>query len=149
MFGLITVAAAGAAFVSPTPIALPPSDEFSVLIDGEPAFVYMGTVDGAAVHNGSFVYIALTQGGTPRHVQVTPTGGRTATPATLRPPPVGGPALPAVAVDGGRWGFSVDRPFSAAYQLASFSSGLMVFAHYTDPHPPAKDDPSVVYFGPG
>ena len=79
--------------------------------------------------------------------------------AALRPEPVAATApLPRVASadsEGHKWKFTVGGPlravleFGEAYQLGSFSSGLMVFADLADPAPPSPTDPGVTYFGPG
>jgi hypothetical protein len=158
------------------PITLQPSRQYAVTVDGAATFVYIVTTDGERVHNSSFVHITLPHSAaaaaaSPRKVVVTllqqpDREGPPPTAAALRPDPVGAEgSLPrvqraertdAAAEAASSWEFQVSSPLRAvlefgapAFQLDSFSSGLMVFAEHADPEPPRASDPSVVFFGPG
>ena len=162
---VLPMSTVGHSGVSAAGPSLQPSPQYAVRVDGEPAFVYLATTDGANVHNSSFVHITLHPG-TSREVLVTvlqpmdpahPSPGRRA--AALRPEPArAGSALPVVrprSVDGSTWSFTISQPlhavleFDTVYQLESLSSGLMVFVEFVDANPPDKADPTVRFFGAG
>jgi hypothetical protein len=79
------------ALPAPAPPALQPSRQFSVTVDGESAFVYLATTDGAQVHNGSFVHIPLHPGASREVVVTLLESGEEGPPklGALRPDPVG------------------------------------------------------------
>ena len=137
------------------PSGLNPSRQYAVSVDGEDAFVYLVATDGADVHNSSLLHVQLHPGGS-HQVVVTLLEPESGPPkaAALRPDPVGAEgSLPTVTMLGkNTWSFQVSAPLrgvlefgAEAYQLSSFSSGLMIFAEFVDTNRPDPQDPSVTY----
>lgn len=125
--------------VYPAPAGEPPSKDYIVEVNGKNVFVYSANV----LHGGpaSFASFDFSGSVTVKVVPQTKVKSVVVRPSSYGISPV---------VKEGTISFSLSRPMNVSVEInGSFERPLLLFANPIETDVPAKDDPNVLYFGPG
>lgn len=122
----------------PAPAGEPASADYSVAVEGQPVFVYSAQVLNAGP--ASFAYFDFS--GSVR-VEIKPAAAVKS--VVVRPLACG--IVP--AVKDGVISFSLSVPSNLSIEVNGADKPLLLFANPPEVNPPKKDDPNVLYFGPG